>query len=169
MEIILVGAVADNGVIGDSARNTIPWEPIREDMRRFRALTLGQHVLVGRKTYDSFPERFRPLPDRTNIVLTRDPDAFRAKYGEHPLVHPVSSDFQCFQIAGLTKPLYIIGGAEIYVRMLPRATRLEITEVHQRPVGDILFPSYNHRDWREIAREDCQRYSFVTYIRNQKP
>jgi dihydrofolate reductase len=167
MEIVLIAAVADNGVIG--ADNTIPWR-MKSDMQRFKAMTIGRPVVMGRKTYQSFPRR--PLPGRTNIVITRDA-AFRADGAV------VTTSFES---AGLVargdalrrnvREIAIIGGAEIYARFMASADRLEITEVHIRPEGDTRFPAVDATLWQEVARErhpggpgDRAEFSYVTYRR----
>jgi dihydrofolate reductase len=167
MEIVLIAAVADNGVIG--ADNTIPWR-LKSDMQRLKAMTIGRPVVMGRKTYQSLPRR--PLPGRTNIVITRDA-AFRADGAV------VTTSFES---AGLVargdalrrnvREIAIIGGAEIYARFMASADRLEITEVHIRPEGDTRFPAVDATLWQEVARErhpegpdDTAEFSYVTYRR----
>jgi dihydrofolate reductase len=167
MEIVLIAAVADNGVIG--AGNTIPWR-LKSDMLRFKAMTVGRPVVMGRKTYESFPRR--PLPGRTNIVITRD-GAFRADGAV------VATSFES---AGLVargdalrrnvREIAIIGGAEIYTQFMSSVDRLEITEVHIRPEGDTRFPPVDATLWQEVTRErrpagpdDSAEFSYVTYRR----
>jgi len=170
MEIVLIAAVADNGVIG--ADNTIPWR-LRSDMQRFKAMTMGRPVVMGRKTFCSFPRR--PLPGRTNIVITRDA-AFRA----HGAVVTTSFDHAGLIARGdalrrNVPEIAIIGGAEIYAQFMAGADRLEITEVHIRPEGDTHFPPIDAALWQEAAREhhpagpdDSAEYSYVTYRRRRK-
>jgi len=170
MEIVLIAAVAENGVIG--ADNTIPWR-LKSDMQRFKALTIGRPIVMGRKTYDSFPRR--PLPGRTNIVVTRD-RTYRA-----PGAVVTSSLDNARAIARgdalrrNVREIAIIGGAEIYAEFLATADRLEITEVHIRPEGDTHFPPIDPALWQEVAREDhaggtsdSAAFSYVTYRRSRE-
>ena len=155
-ELVLVVATADNGVIGKDG--AIPWH-ISEDLKRFKALTTGHTVVMGRKTWDSLPRR--PLPNRANVVVTRQSDwhadgAVRA-----------SSLGQA--VEGTSGPVFVIGGAEIYDLALPHATRIELTEVHQNFAGDAQF-DFDRSKWRETAREshatpEGLRYSYVTLVR----
>jgi dihydrofolate reductase len=155
-EIVLVVAIAKNGVIGN--KGAIPWH-ISEDMKRFKALTLGHTIVMGRKTWDSLPKK--PLPGRVNVVVTRQQDwqaegAVRA-----------SSLGQA--TAGTSGTVMVIGGAEIYQRALALATRIELTEVHKDFAGDAHF-TFDRSGWRETAREDHVtpdglRYSYVTLTR----
>ena len=167
LKIVLVVAVADNGVIG--AGNAIPWR-LKNDQRRFKALTIGRPVLMGRKTFESFPRR--PLPGRTNIVVTRD-----ASYRAAGAV--VTTSFADARAVALGDALRrfateiaVLGGAEIYAQWMDCADRLEITEVHARPEGDTLFAAIDASAWEEVARErhpagpdDSADFSYVTYRR----
>jgi dihydrofolate reductase len=159
--IVLVLAVADNGVIG--AGGAIPWR-IPEDMKRFKALTIGKPLIVGRKTWESFPKR--PLPGRTNIVITRD----AAYAAEGAAV--VSSLEAALAKARAENPsaITIAGGAEIYRAALPLAGRIELTEVHLTPPGDAHMAPFDKAVWRETAREEHAtaeglKYSYVTLER----
>ena len=159
--IVLVLAIADNDVIG--AAGSIPWR-ISEDMKRFKALTIGKPLIVGRKTWESFPKR--PLPGRTNIVITRDA-AYRA---EGAVV--VHSFEEALTRARTENPseILIAGGAEIYRAALPLATRVELTEVHVQAEGDAHFPRALFNGWRETARHEHAtaeglKYSYVTLIK----
>jgi dihydrofolate reductase len=161
IDITQVLAVADNGVIG--VGGTIPWR-IPEDMKRFKALTIGKPMIVGRKTYESFPKR--PLPGRTNIIVTRD-----AGYAAEGAV-VVTSLGAALAHARAEKPSEIIigGGAEIYKQALPLTTKIELTEVHVSPQGDAHMPPFDRTAWREAAREehataDGLRYAYVTLVR----
>jgi len=167
MEIVLIAAVAENGVIG--ADNAIPWR-LKSDMQRFKAMTTGRPVVMGRKTFESFPRR--PLPGRTNIVLTRDA-AFRADGA----VVTTSFDAALLVAHGdvlrrKVDEIAVIGGAEIYAQLMAKADRLEITEVHIRPEGGTSFPPIDAALWQEVARErhppgadDSAWFSYVTYRR----
>jgi dihydrofolate reductase len=154
-EVVLVVAIADNGVIGDQGR--LPWH-ISEDLKRFKALTTGHTIVMGRKTWDSLPKK--PLPGRTNVVVTR-----QAGWHADGAVR-ASSLGQA--VDGTSGPVFVIGGAEIYAVALPHATRIELTEVHQDFDGDARF-DFDRSKWRETAREshataDGLRYSYVTLV-----
>ncbi|MBV9540851.1 MAG: dihydrofolate reductase, partial [Alphaproteobacteria bacterium] len=151
------------GVIG--AGGTIPWR-IADDMKRFKALTIGKPLIVGRKTWESFPRR--PLPGRTNIVITRDP-AYQA---EGAVV--VTSLDAAIAAAERENPetITIGGGTDIFMMALPRAARIELTEVHATITAPdaVTMAPFNKDDWRETAREehttpDGLRYSYVTLVR----
>lgn len=155
-EIVLVVAIADNGVIGKNG--SIPWH-ISDDLKRFKALTLGHTVVMGRKTWESLPKR--PLAGRTNVVLTRQPE-WRAEGAQ-----TVSSLAQA--IAGTSGVVMVIGGGELYERALPLASRIELTEVHHNFDGDVRF-NLDRTGWHETARKDCVSpqglcYSYVTLTR----
>lgn len=155
--IVLIYARAANGTIGNSGR--LPWR-IPADLKRFKALTMGKPMIMGRKTFESFPA---PLPGRRHIVLTRNLGWRRE--GAEP-VHSVSEALDC---AGDTEVM-VIGGAEIYALFLGLADRLEATEIHADFPGDTLMPAIGPQ-WRETNREehaaqgDCPAYAFVTYTR----
>jgi dihydrofolate reductase len=170
--IVLVAAVAENGVIGRGG--VMPWR-LKSDMAQFRALTTGKPVLMGRKTWLSL--HLKPLPGRTNIVVSRDP-AFTA-----PGVL-VARSFETAMEAARGDAarrgnapsggadIMIIGGADIYAQALPLAERLEITHVHMAPEGDAYFPKIDPAIWNEIARKthaagsgDDSGFDTVTYVR----
>jgi dihydrofolate reductase len=158
MALNLIYACADNGVIGRD--NALPWH-LPEDLAHFRQLTLGCPVLMGRKTWDSLPPRFRPLPGRLNLVLTRQSD-WRA-----PGATRVASIGEAMSHCPSDKDLWVIGGAEVYAMALPRADRLEITEVHVQVAGDAMAPPVDSHIWPEVARSrhtaaNGTDYSFVT-------
>lgn len=168
VEVVFIVAIAENGVIG--AAGGIPWR-LKSDMQRFKALTLGKPVVMGRKTFVSLP---RPLPGRTNIVITRD-----AFYRAGGAVVTTSFDAARAVATGdalrrLATEIAVIGGAEIYAQWMGCAGRLEITEVHARPEGDTRFPAIDPADWEEVARvrnragpDDSADYSYVTYCRRK--
>jgi len=157
-EIIGIAAVAVNGVIGSD--NDIPWQ-IPADWQRFKALTMGNVLIMGRKTYDSIG---RPLPGRTTFVITRD----RMWRGDG--VRAVPDLDEAFDQAMLLNPeaIFVAGGGEIYRAAWDRLTGLEITEVDQQPDGDVRFPEIDPDEWIEIEREPGDGYSFVSY-RRQSP
>jgi dihydrofolate reductase len=155
--ITLVLAMAENGVIGKEG--TIPWR-IADDLKRFKTLTVGKTVVMGRKTWDSLPRK--PLPGRKNVVVTRN-------VGWHaPGAVPATLPGDVFHITG-KDDLMVIGGAEIYNLFLPRADRIELTQVHHAFDGDARF-EFDKSGWHEIAREDHATpdglaYSYVTLTR----
>ena len=157
-EIIGIAAVAVNGVIGSD--NDIPWR-IPADWQRFKALTMGNVLIMGHKTYDSIG---RPLPGRTTFVITRD----RMWRGDG--VRAVPDLDEAFDQAMLLNPeaIFVAGGGEIYRAAWDRLTGLEITEVDQQPDGDVRFPEIDPDEWIEIEREPGDGYSFVSY-RRQSP
>ena len=154
--ITLILARADNGVIG--RYGALPWR-LPADLKRFKALTMDKPMIMGRKTFESFPA---PLPGRRHIVLTRDTD-WRAEGAE--VAHSVE---QALVLAG--GDAMVIGGAEIFVLFEPRADRIELTEVHADARGDVTVPPF--AGWREVAREDHAAegdrpaYSFVSLERD---
>ena len=165
MEIVFVVAIAENGVIG--AGGAIPWR-MKSDMQRFKALTIGKPVIMGRKTFESLR---RPLSNRTNIVITRDAD-YRAAGA---IVTTSAADAGAVARGDALRrsaaEIAVIGGAEIYRQWLDRADRLEITEVHARPDGDTHF-DIDKAQWDETSRvrhpagpDDSADYSYVTYRR----
>lgn len=158
--VTLVVARARNGMIG--ARGRLPWH-LPDDLRRFKALTMGKAVLMGRRTWASIG---RPLPGRRNLVLTRDP-AFEAAGAT--VVHSLG---EALRQAGDT--LMVIGGAEVYALALPHAHRIELTTVDADIEGDTHLPPFDPRLWREIAREHhaadarhAHAMDFVTLVRRE--
>lgn len=156
-QIILILARADNGVIGRDG--ALPWH-LPADLRRFKSLTQDAPMIMGRKTFDSLPGL---LPGRRHIVLTRD-----AEWAEDG-AEPAQTIEQALKLANAPH-VSVIGGAEIYRLFLPRADRIELTEVHLDAPGDAAIP-YPGPEWREAAREDHPAadgkpaYSFVTLLR----
>ena len=164
VHVSFVIAIAENGVIGRD--NAMPWR-LAGDMAFFKRTTMGKPIVMGRKTYESFPRR--PLPGRPNLVVTRD-----ANY-EAPGAEVFSSLDAAIsrgvELAGEAGEVMVIGGAEIYRQALPRATRIYLTEVHAQPEGDAHF-DFDRAGWREISRErhaagekDSADYSFVVLER----
>ena len=157
--ITIVIARADNGAIGRDG--ALPWR-LPADLRRFKALTLGKPVLMGRRTWDSLG---RPLPGRRNLVLTRDP-AWAAEGAER-----VGSLANAMAAVAGAAELMVIGGAELCALALPRAERFELTEVRAAPEGDTWLPPPDPAQWREVWREvhaaqDGQPgFDFVTLLR----
>lgn len=152
MRVTLIAAVASNGVIG--ADGDIPWR-IPEDWRRFKSLTLGHTLVMGRKTYDSIG---RPLPGRTTIVITRQP-SWRAD--GITVVHTLEEALQ----AAPEGEVFIAGGGDIYRLALPLADRMSLTEVDQSPEGNAFFPEWDSAQWRQTARIEHPGFAFVDYAR----
>ena len=150
-EIVFYLARARNGVIGRDGQ--LPWR-LPADLRRFKTMTLGKPMIMGRKTFEGFPS---PLPGRRHIVLTRDRD-WSAEGAE--VAHSAAD---ALAMAGDVAEVAVIGGAEVFALFLARADRIELTEVHDAPGGDAVVPAFD--GWREAAREDHDGYSFVTLVR----
>jgi dihydrofolate reductase len=160
--LVLVVAVAENGVIGKNGQ--LPWK-IPGDLKRFKKLTLGKPVVMGRLTYESMGG---PLKGRTNIVLTTNA-AYKA---EGATVVTNLDDALSLAARDNTDEIAIIGGNVVFAETLPRASKLEITEVHGAPEGDAYFPPFDKREWKEMLRDgphqgpgDSLPYTFVTYER----
>jgi dihydrofolate reductase len=160
--LTLIAAVARNRVIGKD--NGLPWH-LPEDLRHFRELTRGQPVIMGRKTWESLPAAFRPLPDRENIVVSRG----RADF---PGARRAASLDEALRLLAGAPTAFVIGGAQLYALALPRATRLELTEIDAEIAGDAWFPAFDPADWQETARlrrqsADGLPFAFVSYRRRQ--
>ena len=158
MELKLIYARSRTGVIGRDGQ--LPWH-LPADLAHFKQTTLGQAVVMGRKTWDSLPERFRPLPGRTNIVITR-------QTGWHaPGALVAHSLEQAMSLCPAPGPLWVIGGAEIYAQALPLASTVVVTEIDVEVQGDAHAPKLG-TEWKEMSRllqqnEDGLSYSFVIY------
>lgn len=166
MRIALIWAMSENRVIGRD--NKLPWY-LPNDLKYFKQVTSGKPVIMGRKTYDSIG---RPLPNRTNIVITRD-TGFSAEGCQlvHSLDEALSLAEAQLVVDGGDEAI-VMGGAEIYAQALPRADRLYVTLVHADVAGDAVFPAIDFDAWQERAREDFAaqdpnpyNYSFVIYDR----
>jgi dihydrofolate reductase len=156
-----VAAVARGGVIGRGG--ALPWR-IPEDAERFRVLTMGHPVVMGRKTWDSLPDRFRPLPGRRNVVVTRNP-AWQAEGAERA----GSLDDALGRLEGAPR-VFVMGGGELYAEALPLADELVLTEVDAAVEGDTVFPEWDRTAFQEVSREDLVSetgtpFAFVTYVR----
>lgn len=151
---MIVAAVARNGVIG--VDGTLPWQ-LPEDLARFKSLTTGHALIMGRATFESIG---RPLPDRVNIVLTR-----RSDWAREGVATASNLDDALEQTSELGVDAMIAGGAAVYEAALPVADRLELTEVDLEPEGDTWFPEIDWSEWVEVFRDDRPGFSFVTYER----
>ncbi len=154
--ITLIAAVSDNGVIG--SHNELPWY-IPEDLQHFKQLTTGKTVVMGTKTFESIMKRLgKPLPNRTNVVLTRQ---------EHPDlpegVRVIHEPKEALELPA--EDLMIIGGGQVYAQFIELADKLELTHVHQTVEGDIRFPEIDWSQWRKISDEPHDGFSFATYER----
>ena len=158
--ISIIVAVAKNGVIGD--KNSLLWH-LREDMIHFRTTTSGHPVVMGRKTYDSIG---RPLPKRTNVVITRDTNL---TIEGCTVVHSLDEAVAMFD---KSEEVFIIGGAQIYKQALPIADRIYLTVIDKEYEGDTSFPEIDYSAWNEISREEYPRgeefehpFAFITLER----
>jgi len=159
--LTLLAALAKNRVIGID--NRLPWR-LPEDLKRFKALTLGHPIIMGRKTWESLG---RPLPGRSNIIVSRSP-GYAASGAS--VVQSLAEAVSLAASSGADEA-FVIGGAEIYRQALPLAQCLQLTEIAEDFPGDVYFPEFDKCDWLEIARE-CHHsangfdYAFVTYERH---
>lgn len=142
--ISVIVAVAENGVIGD--KNTLLWH-ISEDLRNFKRVTSGHPVVMGRKTYDSLG---RPLPNRTNVVITRQ----NIEIDGCEVVHSLEEALSKFSAE---EEVFVIGGAQIYAEALPIADRFYLTRVHHAYEGDTSFPAWNENEWSLVESERFER------------
>jgi dihydrofolate reductase len=150
--ISLIAAVSENGIIG--VDNKLPWY-IPEDLKRFKKLTRGNVVIMGRKTYESIG---KPLPDRVNIIVSRN------KNLHIPGCLVVSSIAQAIKKAGNDKDIFIIGGGEIYNSGIVYAKRIWLTKVHQEVEGDTKFPEIDTEfGWKEVYKEEKEGFTYLTY------
>ncbi len=150
MTLSIIAAIGPNNVIGNEGK--LPWH-LPEDLKRFKSLTMGHPIIMGRKTYESIG---KPLPGRKNIVVTRQekyeaPGCFVA----HSLDDAIES---CWD-----EDVFVIGGAEIYKQALPIADKLYLTEVRLETPGEIRFPEFDKNDWQEMTREKHENYDFSVY------
>jgi dihydrofolate reductase len=167
MKLALIAAVARNGAIGGG--NALLWR-LPEDARFFKHTTHGHPVVMGRRTWDSLPERFRPLPGRLNVVVTRQPQwQAEGAVVAHSLDDALA---RVKEAAPHTATCFVIGGAELYAQALPVADRLVLTEIDRDFDGNVHFPAWERAAWREVAREHHRAeppndfdFSFVTYER----
>jgi dihydrofolate reductase len=166
MNIVLVAAVAENGVIGRG--NGLPWR-LKSDMAHFRRLTMGKPVVMGRKTYRSIG---RPLPGRTTIVVSRDPTFAAPGIVAAPSFEAALAAARGDALRRGTREIIVAGGGDIYAQAMPLAARLHMTYIHRAVDGDAYFPPIDRRIWHEIARDehaaatgDDAGFAFVVYER----
>jgi len=158
MTISMIAALARNNVIGKA--NDLPWH-LPDDMKFFMQTTKGHHVIMGRKNYESLPEKFRPLPNRVSIVVTRQVDY---KAPGCTVVHHLEDGVKLAEKNG-EQELFIIGGSEIYKLAMPIADKLYLTEINADIEGDTFFPSFDKKLWNEVSRQhhpsdDRHQFSF---------
>jgi len=146
MQISIIAAVTKNRVIGKG--NDLPWH-LPDDMKFFMQTTNGHHVIMGRKNYESLPDKFKPLPNRTNIVVTH-----QKNYGAPgcTIVHQLNDGISLAKNSG-EEELFVIGGAEIYKLALPMTDVLYLTEIDVELEGDTFFPEWNKKEWKEMSRQ----------------
>ena len=166
MDVILVAAIAENGVIGRN--NALPWR-LKSDMAHFRTLTMGKPVVMGRKTYLSIG---KPLRGRTTIVISRDSTFAAPGIVVAPNLEAGMATARGDALRRNVAAIVIAGGADIYAQAMPRATHLVITRVHMRVGGDVQFPEIDPKLWREIDRSEHEAgvndeagFAFVNYAR----
>lgn len=161
MNISIIAAMTDDRLIG--LDNTLPWR-LPADLKHFKQLTIGKPIIMGRKTFDSIG---RPLPDRKNIIISRNQDLII------PDCDTVTSIDAAVELAGDVSEIMIIGGAQIYAHALPKTTRMYLTLVHVKIDGDTYFPEWNQDEWSVVSKETYQAdelnqydYSFVEMAKN---
>lgn len=161
--LVLIAAVARNRVVGDGEK--MPWH-LPEDLKYFRTQTAGSPVLMGRKTWDSLPPRFRPLPGRRNLVLSRQAD-WQAEGAER-----VARLGDVLNLPSATGQLFVIGGAQVWAEALPLADELRLTEIDRDCAGTVHFPAVDAAQFVEVSRETHRAappndfdFAFVTYHR----
>ena len=166
MTISLIAALSENKVIGKN--NDLPWS-LPDDMKYFMQTTKNHHVIMGRKNYDSIPEKFRPLPHRTNLVVTRQKEFVAPGC---TVVHSLESALALALNANELE-VFVIGGSEIYKHALPLANKLYLTEINAHIAGDVFFPPFDKNNWVEASRikhtPDAKHFypfDFVVYERN---
>ena len=161
IELVIVAAIAENGVIGNGGE--MPWH-YPEDLRRFRETTMGHPVVMGRRTFESILDRLgEPLPGRTNVVLTTNPSLLPDGVVAAESIG-AAIDAAAETGAGTA---YVVGGASVYEQFLPRVDRLLVTEIAEQYEGDTYFPAFDEDAWVEVAREERAELAFVTYERRE--
>lgn len=166
LPVVMVAAIAENGVIGRD--NQLIWR-LKTDMRRFRELTMGCPIIMGRKTFLSIG---KPLPGRQTVVLSRDPDFGPEGVYVVPSLDQALATAQGLGTAMGARAVIVAGGADVYAQALPVADRLELTFVHARPEGDVVFPDFDRTAFRESTRsehsagaDDEISFAFATFER----
>jgi dihydrofolate reductase len=165
MTISIIVAASENNVIGKD--NTLPWH-LPNDLKYFKDKTMGHCVVMGRKNFESIPDKFRPLSGRTNIVITRQKD-YRPQGSI--IIHSIDDAIQFAKEQGETD-CFVVGGGEIFKQSIHLCDVIYITRIHQQIEGDIFFPKLNPAEWKEVSREDFKAdekneydYSFIKLLR----
>ena len=165
MIISIIAAMGNNRVIGN--KNDIPWN-LPDDFKYFKDITKNHHVIMGRKNWESLPTPYRPLPSRTNIIITRQ-SYYRAEGGI--VVHSLENALEIAKENGECE-LFIIGGGDIYRLALDKTDKIYLTEIHENFEGDVTFPKFSQYDWKEISRKRHQKddrhvydFDFVVYVK----
>jgi dihydrofolate reductase len=153
MRISMIAAMAKNRVIGH--KNALPWH-LPEDLRHFRDLTMGHHILMGRKTFESIG---KPLPGRQSVVISRNPDFV------FPGVEAASSIEEAILLCSGDEEVFFIGGADLYNQAIRLAQRIYLTEIQDEYEGDAYFPRLDPSEWFETSREVHEGYHFAVYDR----
>ncbi|MEI8321046.1 MAG: dihydrofolate reductase [Alphaproteobacteria bacterium] len=151
--ISLIAATSENGVIGH--KNSLPWH-LPEELKYFKKMTAGKPVIMGRKTFDSMGKR--PLPNRVNIIISRDPQPTLG-------CHVVSSIEEALHAAGNCEEIMVIGGAQIYESFLPLASKIYLTVVHQECEGDTCFPEVSWKEWSLVSAENHGAFTTKVFER----
>jgi dihydrofolate reductase len=159
MEKIIIAAVAENNVIGKDGE--IPWH-IPEDLQHFKKKTTGNTVVMGRKTFQSLPESFKPLPNRQNIVLTNS--NFEPKNESVVLANSLNDAWQ----KAKNEKVFIIGGERVYKQTMKEADKIILTEIEKRYDGDTYFPKFSKDDWTKKEKDQRDGFKFVEYTRNNQ-
>ncbi len=157
MKKTIIAAVSKNGVIGKNG--DIPWH-YPEDLKHFKETTTGHPVIMGRKTFESLPEDYRPLPGRENIVLTR------SGVENDEVTEAGSLEEAYSKAAEESEEAFVIGGESVYRQSLPEADRMILTRVHDEFDGDTYFPEWDESKWEEVGRDEREEISFVRYTRS---
>ena len=170
MKISLIVAMSSNRVIGNN--NKMPWH-LSADLKKFKKITMGAPILMGRKTYESIG---RPLPGRTNIIISRNPEYRPSVDTGQPGILVFNDINQALAHCAAAKEVFVIGGADFYRLMLPLADTLYLTQIHQEFQGDTFFPALDADQWTEVEREDILNdpeaafsYSFLKLEKTTQP
>jgi dihydrofolate reductase len=154
--ISIISAISKNNCIG--INNKLPWN-LPEDLKRFKDLTTGKVVIMGRKTWESLPQKFRPLPNRKNVIITRQID-YSVPFGVDVFAN-IEDALKTFE----NQDIFIIGGAEIYRQTIDLADSLYITHIHREIRGDAFFPEIDENKWKLVDEQNFNDFSFLEYER----
>jgi dihydrofolate reductase len=168
MNLQAVVAVSKNGVIGVSSRNDLPWEKLPNDMNYFRKLTTGNSVIMGRKTWDSIPDKYRPLPERENLVLSKDM-SFNPQFENVKVFRDVNSLLE--YVEENVELGYVIGGEKIYSLLLPYCNEVHVSRIEAEYEGDVRMPDFKSfgtwqmykADWVEKDQKNKHHITFMSY------